>query len=302
VAAVEKNKVLFAVCHVLRYTDYTQKVKRMVDDGLIGEIVDIQHLEPVGYWHQAHSYVRGHWCKESASSPMLLAKSCHDLDWIRYFMGCRCVEISSFGNLKHFRKVNQPAGAAARCLDCSCESQCPYSAKRFYLNQFRQGNTGWPTQVLTSDLTEAGILKALREGPYGRCVYECDNDVVDHQVVNMLFEKGQTASFTMVGCCEGGGRKTRIFGTRGEIDIDGSVIRRFDFLTEETEVLDTSAPDSSILGGHNGGDYRLMEAFVAAVAANDPDCILSGPKETLESHLMIFAAEEARKCGKVVKS
>ena len=298
--AVDAAKVLFAVCHVMRYTAYSRRLKALLDEGAVGEVVCIQQLEPVGYWHQAHSFVRGNWRNSVESSPMLLAKSCHDLDWLRYLVGVPCRQISSFGSLKHFRAEEKPAGAAERCLDCSCEPECPYSAKKIYLGRVRQGSWGWPVDVLTPERSEEAVLAALRTGPYGRCVYACDNDVVDNQVVNMLFEGGRTASFTMTAFNQAANRRTRIFGTRGELAGDGSTIEHFDFLTDQTRVIDTRAPDGSLAGGHGGGDFGLMEAFVAAVASENPAPILSGPAETLETHLMVFAAEEARAAGTVV--
>ncbi len=295
------NNIILAVCHVMRYTSYTRKLKSILDSGAVGDIISIQHLEPVGYWHQAHSYVRGNWRNEALSSPMLLAKSCHDLDWIRYIMNSRCVKISSFGNLKHFRKENKPAGAGSRCLDCAVEPDCPYSAKKIYLNRIKAGPTGWPVNVLTWDLTLEGVTTALRNGPYGRCVYECDNDVVDHQVVNMEFTSGQTAVFTMTAFTKSGHRRTRIFGTRGEISGNGEKIELFDFLTDTTKTIETKHIDAGILGGHGGGDFGLMHQFVKAVANNDPSQLISGPEETLETHLMVFAAEKSRKSGRIVR-
>jgi predicted dehydrogenase len=298
--AVEKAAVLFAVCHVMRYTAYSRQMKALIEKGAVGEVVNIQQLEPVGYWHQAHSFVRGNWRNSAESSPMLLAKSCHDLDWLRYLMGVPCKQVSSFGSLVHFRPEAKPPGAADRCLDCACESDCPYSAKRFYLGKARDGKWGWPVDVLTPERTEAAVLEALRRGPYGRCVYACDNDVVDNQVVNMLFAGGRTSSFTMTAFNEGGNRRTRVFGTRGELIGDGSTIECFDFLSNTRQVIDTRAPDGSLAGGHGGGDYGLMRAFVEAVARQDASPILSGPEETLDTHMMVFAAEEARAVGTVV--
>lgn len=300
VKAAVTNNIIFAVCHEMRYTTSTRKLKNIIDSGAIGEVVSIQHMEPVGYWHQAHSYVRGNWRKESESSFMLLAKSCHDLDWIRYIMGAKCKAVSSFGSLKHFRKEEKPEGAGHRCLDCGYEPECPYSAKKIYLGRVEEGHTEWPVNVLTPDTTIEGITKALRNGPYGRCVYECDNDVVDNQVVNMLFEGGKTASFTMTAFTESTDRRTRVFGTMGELSEDGPGIHHFDFLSNRTEVIDIEAPDSSILGGHGGGDYELMKSFISAVANNDSKMILSGPEETLETHLMVFAAERARREHRVI--
>jgi len=301
VEAARAAEIIFAVCHVMRYTVVTRKIKQLVEAGTIGEVVSIQHLEPVGYWHQAHSFVRGNWGNEAASSPMLLAKSCHDLDWIRYIIGARCTRIASFGTLNHFRAEKKPAGAGARCLDCGIESTCPYSAKKIYLGRVAAGNTGWPVNVLTPDVTEQGVTEALRTGPYGRCVYACDNDVVDSQVVNMLFEGGKTASFTMTAFSRMAGRKTTLFGSLGELRRDGAKILHYDFLTDKSEEVDLGVADQSLAGGHGGGDRGLMQAFVDAVAQNEPSKILSGPEETLETHLMVFAAEKARRENSVVE-
>ncbi|MGD9395427.1 MAG: Gfo/Idh/MocA family oxidoreductase [Candidatus Thorarchaeota archaeon] len=304
IKAVLSKDIIFALGHVLRYTRYTQKLKSILESGLIGDVMSIQRLEPVGYWHQAHSFVRGNWRNEKESSFMLLSKSCHDLDWIRYIMGKKCTTVSSFGSLSHFRIENKPENAGSNCLECDYEPECPHSAKRFYLKLFEQGKTGWPLRTITTEMTKGGIIHALRIGPYGRCVYECDNDVVDHQVVNMEFEGGETASFTMTGFTKARQRETRIFGTRGEIYGNGTKIQIHEFLSRKTEIIDTSedAPNvPSALADHGGGDYALIDTFVSAVAQSNPKLILSGPEETLETHLMTFAAEKSRKEGKIVK-
>ncbi|GMA15257.1 Gfo/Idh/MocA family oxidoreductase (plasmid) [Deinococcus metallilatus] len=304
VDAVKAAGVMLAVCHVLRYTPYTQALQRVLRSGRIGQIVSVEHLEPVGHTHQAHSFVRGNWRNEEESSFMLLAKSCHDLDWLSYVMGEPCEAVSSFGGLLHFRRENQPPGASDRCLTCppEVEESCPYSAPRYYLGLVEQGKTGWPVEVITNDPTREGVLRALETGPYGRCVYACDNDVVDHQVVNLRFRSGATASFTMTAFNRGRGRETRIFGTRGEIYGDSRCIHVFDFLTGQTEVIDTQvASDGAITSGHGGGDDGIMAAFVRALATNDPSHILSGPDATLESHLITFRAEEARRKDAVLR-
>ncbi|NWF95661.1 MAG: Gfo/Idh/MocA family oxidoreductase [Candidatus Thorarchaeota archaeon] len=295
VRAALSNHIIFAVCHVLRYTTYTRVLKSIVDSGMIGEVVSLQRLEPVGYWHQAHSFVRGNWRREDQSSFMLLAKSCHDIDWMRYIVGKRCAAVSSFGGRSHFRPEKKPPEASDRCLDCDYESKCPYSAKKIYMVFLRGGTHGWPLSVITDEVSEESVAKALREGPYGRCVYGCDNDVVDHQVVNMEFEGGQTASFTMTAFTRARAREDRVFGTRGEIQGDGSEVRVHDFLTDTTVVFRTDDTDSPPLGGHGGGDYHLIDTFVRAVALNDSALILSGPLETLETHLVTFAAERSRR-------
>jgi predicted dehydrogenase len=300
VEAVERAGVILSVGHVLRYTPYTALVKRVVDAGRLGEVVSAQHLEPVGFLHQAHSYVRGPWRREDAASFMLLAKSCHDLDWLRYVVGRPIRRVSSFGGLAHFTPEHRPAGAADRCLDCGVEPACPYSAVRFYTRCLAERGAGWPLDAVVDDYTEADLLAALRHGPYGRCVYGTDNDVVDHQVVAMEFDGGATGTFTMTGFNAGGHRRTRLFGTHGELDGDGETVRVFDFLTRQTEVLEASPPgDPTAGGGHGGGDWGLMDAFVQAVATGDRSPIRSGPRESLAAHLAVFAAERARHEGVV---
>ena len=295
VKAVKDAGVVFAVGHVMRYSAYWRRMKALIDEGAIGEVVAIQHLEPVGYWHQAHSFVRGAWRNSEKSSFMLLAKSCHDIDILRFLVGKPCAAVSSFGSLAHFRREKKPDGAGDRCVDCTYEPKCPYSAKKIYLT----GETDWPVSSITDDLTPEGILKAVEEGPYGRCVYECDNDVVDHQVVNLLYEGGVTASFTMCAFNPMIGRQTRVMGTRGEITGDRHTFRLFDFLTDETEKFDPEEKFAET--GHGGGDFGIMADFVAAVSAGDPSMIATGADETLESHLTVFAAEAARLTDTVVK-
>lgn len=294
VNAVRDNGVLLSVCHVLRYTNYTKELKKIIDSGILGEVISIQHLEPVGHWHHAHSFVRGNWKRSEESSSMLLAKSCHDLDWIRYIMGIPCRSVSSFGNLTHFKRERMPEKAAERCVDCpeEVESTCPYSARRIYNGFLERGIVGWPVEVVT-DEAEDDLDNALTVGPYGRCVYACDNDVVDNQVVIMEFEGGKTACFIMTAFSEASTRKTRIFGTKSEIEVDDRYIRVFDFLNMAWVTTDT-ARDEGDLTGHEGGDIGVLENFIDAVRADDHSMILTGVDETLESHLIVFAAERSR--------
>jgi len=295
--AVEKNNVVFAVGHVLRYTPYSRKIKQLIDSGAIGDVVSMQHLEPVGYWHFAHSFVRGNWRRADQSSFTLMAKSCHDIDWMTWMMPTKCVKVSSFGSLKHFKSENKPKGGSSRCMDCAVESQCAYSAKKIYLERIKQGITKWPVAVIAENPTVETVTQALLNGPYGRCVYECDNDVVDNQVVTMFFEGGLTATFTMVAFSEEiCVRKTKIFGTKGELVGDGeTTIKVHDFVADKTTVY--KPEDETLetqLSGHGNADYYLMRTFVDAVACNNPSKIPCDVKETLHSHLVVFAAEKAR--------
>ncbi|CAI1774389.1 Inositol 2-dehydrogenase/D-chiro-inositol 3-dehydrogenase [Serratia quinivorans] len=300
VEEVVRQKLIFSVGHVLRYTRYTQKLKQLLRDNVIGDIVSLQHLEPVGYWHQAHSFVRGNWRNDNEAAFMLLQKSCHDIDWIRYIMELPCEQISSFGGLRHFRQENQPAGAADNCLDCAVEASCPYSAKRIYLGDDHKATPGF-LRVLTPEVSQSHLQAALRDGQYGRCVYRCDNNVVDHQVVNMQFAGGRTASFTMTAFTRLEDRQTRIFGSHGCLEGDGRYIRITSFVDDSKKVYDVDeAEDLHAMSGHGGGDYYLMQHFIDAIRTNDPSQVLSGPAETLESHLMVFAAERARRESAVI--
>jgi predicted dehydrogenase len=319
---VARAGVVAAVAHVLRYTPYTRLLKQLLDRGDIGEIVSIQHLEPVGFWHQAHSYVRGNWRREDETGPMVLAKCCHDLDWLGFLVGRECYDVASFGSLRHFRPEQRPAGAGDRCLACAIEPECPYSAKRIYLDRARAGETGWPVEVLAWPPTPENVERALRDGPYGRCVWACDNDVVDHQVVSLRYEGGVTATLTMTAFTRMRDRETRIFGTRGELYGNGAEIEIYDFATDRVtrHVVGAGGDPSDsvhalsggvgtggdpaggvgVEGGHGGGDDGVMAAFVAAVAAGDPTLVSTSPQETLASHRIAFAAETARREGRVV--
>lgn len=306
VEACTQSCVMLSVGHVLRYDPTIHKIKELIDDGAIGDVIHIQHLEPVGFYHFAHAFVRGNWRNEAESSFALLAKSCHDIDLIHHWAGARrCVKVSSFGSVNHFKKADKPTGAGDRCLDCAIEPHCPYSASKIYLDRVKQGYTGWPVYIIcpNSDPDIESVTEALKNGPYGRCVYECDNDVCTNQVVNMEFEGGITAAFSMVAftekLCQ---RKTTIYGSKGELSYDGDGVRVFDFLTQKatTHNPHSDAPMHFGLTGHGGADYHLIDAFISAVANNDPSFIRSGPEETLHSHLLVFEAERSRVESRVV--
>jgi predicted dehydrogenase len=287
-SAASSAGVMLAVCHVLRYTAYTRALKALLDSGRIGRIVSIQHLEPVGWWHHAHSFVRGNWRSSASSSPMLLAKSCHDIDWLLYLVDQPVRRVSSFGGLAHFRPADKPAGAGDRCVSCAVSSTCPYSAVRIYSSV----ESGWPREVLGEDLEVA-----LREGPYGECVYNGQNDVVDHQVVNMELGDGATISFTMTAFTPFEQRKTRIFGTHGYLSGNGARLRLVDFRTGEDTTVEVG---DSVEAGHDDGDDGLVDAFLAAVATGDRTLIRSDASTSLAGHRVVWAAEEARSLGTVV--
>ena len=301
VAAIQDAGVISGVCHVLRFTAYTRALRDLLDAGTIGRIVSLQHLEPTGWWHFAHSFVRGNWRSEAETSPMLLQKCIHDLDWMTFIVGEPVVRVSSFGTLLEFRPENAPAGAAARCVDCPVRDACPYDAVRIYQGFLADpaASHDWPLTVLTPDPDAASVDAALRTGRYGECVYAGHNDVVDHQVVSLEFPSGANAGFTAVAFTEMAGRKTRLFGSRGWIEGDGTLLRVHDFVTDSYRVIDTASPGASAADGHGGGDEGLMRAFLAAVEAGDQSLISSDAATSLASLQVVWAAERARHAGTV---
>lgn len=296
VGAATRTKRTLAVCHVLRYTPFYMTLKSLVDHGEIGEVTTINQIENVGYWHQAHSFVRGNWRSTKETSPMILQKSCHDMDIILWLMGKDCQRVQSFGSLKHFTPENAPAGAPERCLDhCPHAETCPYYAPKLYMDMTR---TEWPVDVITTDLSYEGRKKALEEGPYGRCVYRCDNDVVDRQVVNLEFEGGAVATFTMTGLSADFCRQLKIFGTKGQITADMGtkeiVLQRFG---EEKRTIPVDMGGES--SGHGGGDYGIMRDFLSIL--RDGGESRTSASVSLQSHLICFAAERSRKENIVVQ-
>lgn len=289
------------VCHVLRYTAFYQEIKRLMDSGVVGEVVTLQAIEKVCYWHQAHSFVRGNWRNAGLSSCMILQKCCHDMDILLWLTGKHCNKVSSFGSLRHFRADQAPEGAGERCLHCQIADTCPYNAVKFYLNELKENGNDWPQNVVAFEPTEEKLLAALEDGPYGRCVYHCDNDVVDHQIVSLELEDGATVDLTMTAFTAHGGRTLRVMGTMGELycDMKANTIRVMRF-GQEDEAIDvrTLTDDFS---GHGGGDVRLVREFIGLVRGELPvSGTLTSIDRSVESHLVALAAEQSRVEGRVI--
>ena len=293
-AAQARNGVITSVCHSMRYHKGFATVKAIIDSGRIGAIQTVDQLEQVAFWHQAHSYVRGNWGNEEKSSFMLIAKSCHDIDYLTHLIGKNCLRISSFGSLGHFRKENAPEGATARCTDgCPVEQSCAYSAIKAYVHVDR---AAWPANVCSHDHSAEAHLEAIKTGPYGRCVYACDNDVVDHQVVAMEYEDDITVTFTMTAFTQKGGRRLRVHGSAGELYFDESTIVIRDFATGNKETIEVGAET----GGHGGGDSRLTLDWLSALAVNSGEGIKTDVHQSLRTHSIVFAAEASRKERRVI--
>ena len=280
------------VCHVLRYTSFYSRVKQLLEEGVIGDVMSIVHTEGVGNLHQSHSFVRGHWGNEEESAPMLLAKSCHDVDLLQWLMDDRCESVQSFGSLRYFRPENAPAGAPQRCIDgCPHADSCYYNAVKLYLEDkknlwFRGAATGMV------EPTDADVLDALKNTQYGVCVYRCDNDVVDHQVVNLEFAKGGTVSFTM-SAFNKGGRKSNLMGTRGEmfLDFEADEIKIFHFASRQWEIINTR---TGAVSGHGGGDDGIVAALYDYLTGVKTADRVSEIGISCRNHLLVFAAEQAR--------
>ena len=284
------------VCHVLRYAPFFTYIKKEIDSGKYGRVSTINLTEHVAYWHQAHSFVRGNWRDTKKSSPMIVAKCCHDLDILVWLIGQKVKNVSSQGSLRLFKRENQPDGAADRCIECKYMESCPYSAYNYYFNKrFKAGKYAWPLNVLVNNITEESVLDALKNGPYGRCVFACDNDAVDHQVTNLLFDDGTTAHLTMTAFSELGRRDIYVHCEYGEISgsmTDNKLHCRV--FGEEERIIDVNALSAETTGfGHGGGDYFLIKDIIAQ--SNGEETLgLTSIENSIESHIVGFAAERSR--------
>ena len=295
VEAAEKAGVKVIVCHVLRFTKFWSKIKDILDNGDIGEIITVVHMENVGNLHQSHSFVRGNWRNSEESSPMVLAKSCHDTDIIQWLIGKKCKKVQSFGSLSYFNSANRPKGSPDYCIQgCPKADICYYNAVKLYYDD-KENN--WFRGVATNKVlpTDEDVKEAITTGSYGRCVFACDNDVVDHQVVNMEFEGGATVSFTMNAFNEGG-RYIRIFATGGELyaEMEKGTIDVFSFATREHTLYNLEHTCGDITGGHGGGDTGIMVDMIRFLTGKGQSKAICDVKTSFANHLIAFAAEESR--------
>ncbi|MCL2593620.1 MAG: Gfo/Idh/MocA family oxidoreductase, partial [Defluviitaleaceae bacterium] len=290
--AATKAGVKVIVCHTMRYSPLFATIKKILDSGEIGEIVTFAHNENVGDIHHAHSFTRGNWRNTAESSPMILAKCCHDMDMLQWLIGKNCLALSSFGSLKYFNKNNCPPSAPPRCTD-GCTVDCPYDARKLYINSDNE----WFRSVAAGryNATDEEVEAAIKTGPYGRCVYQCDNDVVDHQVTNMLFEDDITVMFSMSSLTPDTHRTLKIMGTKGEMkvhsDVDTIIIT--DFTTRKVKEV----PVEVTVGGHGGGDVGIMEAFIKYLRGELDSSEVSEVRISAANHRLCFKAEESRVNG-----
>lgn len=291
----KKYNRIVGICHVLRYAPYFIALKKVLDSGVIGKLVSLQHLECIRFHHMAHSYVRGNWKSSKETTPIVIAKSCHDMDMMRWLIDKPCKSVSAYGELSLFKKENAPEGSTERCLDCMVESKCPYSAKRIYLDN-RQFLYVFdiPDDDRKNEKYENLILKKLRTTDYGRCVFRCNNDQCDHIVASMEFGDQITAAFSMEAFTATGGRLTRIMGTQGWIEGDMKKFTVTDFLTNKKSIWNQDISSLPGYEGHGGGDFGIVKDFVLAVSNRDASYLTSSIDLSIESHVMGFLAERSR--------
>lgn len=296
-AQEKANKKVF-VCHVLRYSPAFLKVKELLSSGSFGKLVSINAVEQVAFHHQAHSFVRGNWRNSNECVPMILAKCCHDLDYIQYYAESSCLSVSSVGDLTFFKEENAPEGSTKMCIDCPHKDTCVYSAKRIYHDAWVSNPNGnWYVTIMMrgKEKTSENILEALKTSPYGRCVFRCDNNVVDHQFTQMTFANGVKASLLMTAFTKNGGRIITFYCTLGQIVLneEKGIIEVKKFGTETETIEISSLVDHG--SGHGGGDDGLVFALPSLLdGTNQKGTSL---KESIESHLMGIAAEESRLKG-----
>ena len=302
--AAEKKGVFVLVCHVLRFTKFYIALKNIIDSGEVGKIMNVQAIEGVGDIHQSHSFVRGNWGNSDRSSCMILQKTCHDMDILAWLIGEKCTEVHSFGSLSYFTRENAPEGSPERCIDgCPHAETCPYNAEDIYVN-FKYGCKGWFDYVATEKVepTREDCIEAIKNTQYGKCVFKCDNNVVDHQTVNMRFGKDVYVDFAMSAFTQGG-RTIRIMGTKGEIyaKMSGNDIEVFNFEKREPYKYDVDANVTSemITGGHGGGDYGIIYALRELLKGNRSKSVCE-IGESCDNHMISFAAEESRITGKTI--
>jgi len=299
VEAAERSGLLLQISHVLRYAPFYTAVRRTIESGSLGDLVAVDMKEHVAHWHMTHSYVRGKFRRRSLAAPLLLAKCCHDLDLLAWFADRPARRVSSFGSLDHYRAGRAPAGAPTRCTDgCPVQSRCPHDAVRFYAGPDDALASMWPWSDVSPDASRSARLRALETGPYGRCVYHCDNDVSDRQVVITEFDDGLAASFTVHGHGTHESRTLRLTGTLGELRgvLHRGVLEVTRHGSLEVERIEVPADPL----GHFGGDAGLLDHFTDVASRDAVSEARTSGRIALESHLLGFAAERARERGEVV--
>ena len=297
-SAQKKYGAKIMVCHVLRYAPAFLEVKKLLDENIIGNLVMIDSLEQIAYWHFAHSYVRGNWRRKEDTAPLILAKCCHDLDLLQYYAASQAISVNSIGDLSYFKSEKAPEGSSDRCVTCGLKNDCPYSAEDFYVENYKKigsPENQWPYNVVCPDVPDNAdkLLRAITDGNYGRCVFRCDNDVCDNQIVTIRFKNGVNAVLKTTAFTRDGGRIMVFYGTKGEIEFDETrgviIVKEFGKDHKTIYMRDLTSNDEF---GHGGGDAGVMKAFYELLCGKDnPETSL---EKSIESHLIGICAEKSR--------
>lgn len=289
----KKSGKILSVAHVLRYSDIFNRIKSILDSGTLGTIQSIQHQENIGYWHYAHSFVRGPWRNASQSNPIILAKACHDMDLLVWYANSKCKSVASFGSRRHFTQDQKPKGAPAYCTQgCPHGETCIFNSQKIYAMD-RAANLAKIVKNENGTLEEG-----LKSSNYGRCVYDLDSDVMETQVTILEFQNGITATFHLSAFTDEISRYIHIMGTKGELranTLDRIIqVTRFD--TGHTELIPFSVADS----GHEGGDFGIIKAFIQEIHSDNQQESRTSIEKSIDSHIIALAAEHARITNRVV--
>ncbi len=296
------------VCHVLRYAPYYQRLKKAMESGEIGKVINIRMSAQVNYFHESVSFVRGKYANaEICGSGMLLTKCSHDLDLMAWLMGDNIPRrIASVGSMFQFVPENAPQGAGTRCLtDCPVERDCPYSARRLYIESpQRWADNLWYDSNMRPPETDAEKEAALSspENPYGACAYRCKTDIVDHQSVLIEYMDGATGTFSMTGGASISERRVHITGTRGEI------YGTFETGRFTISTITPQAPEGRVRHvvdvteaqegrHHGGGDREVVLDFIAQMRGEPTSPGKTLLEDSVTGHRIVFLAEKSREAG-----
>lgn len=302
------------ICHVLRYSPFYYAIKERIAKGEIGKIINIQTTEHVSYHHLSTSYIRGKWANsDKCHTTMLLAKCCHDIDLMMWMMAeTKPVKISSFGSKYQFKPENAPKGAGTICMkDCPLVDTCKFSTKKLYIDHpDRWAFYVWDKlEHIENPTIEDKIALMKSDSPYARCIYKCDNNVVDHQSVLVNFESGATGTHNMVGGSSQSLRRIHIIGTEGEIYGNFEESKFYvskinpspDAHNEECDIeevdLNVTGDMVGAYGGHGGGDERLTADFVKFIRGEQPSLACTSIFDSVAGHLCVYLADQSRENG-----
>lgn len=287
----KKHERKVVVCHVLRYTMFYKEIKRLIDNGTLGEIVNINATENVAYWHQCHSYVRGNWHNTKETAPQILTKCSHDFDIVTWLMNKKPTALSSFGDLYFFKKENKPKNSTNQCHDCPLGYNCDFNAYKFYLK-----NKDWLKPFMGNDVRDEKIDAFLKNSNFGHCVFDMDNDTVDHQVVNIQFDDNTTASLTMNAFSRNCYRDIKVYGTKGDLvgNFEENMIH-VNLYNYKDESFDIDIKKlTSDFSGHGGGDAVMFKELLHYLLYGNKTDSLTLLEDSVVSHKMAFLSEKSR--------